>query len=73
MAKQKKKAVRGTKARARPGPGIGSGERIVPGESWITLATKTFPNMRSMTAEEVAAYRAFKKKIARRVTIGGGA
>jgi len=40
---------------------------VAPEESWLTLAMKTFSPMRSMTAEEVAAYRAFKRKISRRI------
>lgn len=37
------------------------------GERWVSLVIKAFPHLRSMTADEAAAYRAFKRKVSRRV------
>jgi len=44
-------------------------ERIRSGGRWMHLAMSVFPGMRAMSAEEAAAYRAFVKKISRRVRI----
>ena len=61
--------VRGKQRKSRSGKGTTPASTAPPQESWLTLAMKAFPPMRSMTAEEVAAYRVFKKKISRPIVV----
>ncbi len=74
MAKQgsgrkRRRSVKGKQTKRRLGKRTTAAGTVVPQESWLTLAMKAFPPMRAMTAEEVAAYRVFKKKIARPIVV----